>query len=236
MRQTLAVTRQSLAEAMSGRAFPVAFLAAIGLVVLWGWNVGETIFETITWPVTHLVAGIVLSERAIVIPWLVIALFAGELVWKDRETGAAQIADAAPVRTSVVLLGRFLALVALIALFQLAFMIGGILLQVLHGYYDFEPGLYLRILFGWNLVEYVLLAAFAMTVHVLVNHKYVGHVRRAAGDRLQLRRVVRNPPPAHLQRRPEAHVLGDERLRPVRHAVRLVQALLGGVGDAARAS
>ncbi|HEX6095616.1 MAG TPA: M1 family aminopeptidase [Thermoanaerobaculia bacterium] len=175
MRQTLAVTRQSLGEAVSGRAFPVAFLAAIGLVVLWGWNVGETIFETITWPVTHLVAAIVMTEPAFVIPWLVIALYAGELVWKDRETGAAQIADAAPVRTSVVLLGRFLALVGLIVLFQLAFLIGGILLQVLHGYYDFEPGLYLRILFGWNLAEHVLLAAFAMTVHVLVNHKYVGH-------------------------------------------------------------
>lgn len=176
MRQTLAVTRQSLAEVMSGRAFPVAFVAAIGLVLLWGWNVGATWIDTITWPVTHLVAGVVLSERAIAIPWLVIALFAGELVWKDRETGAAQIADAAPVRTGVVLLGRFLALVGLIALFQLALMIGGILLQVLQGYYTFELGLYLRILFGWNLAEYVLLAAFAMTVHVLVNHKYVGHV------------------------------------------------------------
>lgn len=175
MRQTLAVTRQSLAEAMSGRAFPVTFLAAIGLVVLWGWNIGETIYDTITWPVTHLVAAIVLSEPAIVIPWLVIALYAGELIWKDRETGASQIADAAPVRTSVVLFGRFLALVGIIALFHLAFLIGGILLQVLHGYYDFEPGLYLRILFGWNLVDHVLLAAFAMTVHVLVNHKYVGH-------------------------------------------------------------
>lgn len=175
LRQTLAVTRQSLAEVVSGRAFPVAFLAAIGLIVLWGWNVGETIYDTITWPVTHLVAVIVQSEPAFVIPWLVIALYAGELVWKDRETGAAQIADAAPVRTSVVLLGRFLALVGIIALFQLAFMIGGILLQVLHGYYDFEPGLYLRILFGWSFVEYILLAAFAMTLHVLVNHKYVGH-------------------------------------------------------------
>ncbi|HYR29411.1 MAG TPA: hypothetical protein VEU30_13155, partial [Thermoanaerobaculia bacterium] len=176
MRQTLAVTRQSLAEALSGRAFPVAFLAAIGLVVLRGWNLNETIFDTVTWPVTHLVAQVVLTERAIFVPWLVIALYAGELVWKDRETGAAQIADAAPVRTSVVLLGRFLALVALVALFQLAFMIGGVLLQALQGYYDFEPGLYLRILFGWNLAGYVLLAALAMTLHVLVNNKYVGHV------------------------------------------------------------
>lgn len=176
MRQTLAVTRQSLAETFSGRAFPAAFLAAIGLVVLRGWNLNETIYDTVTWPVTHLVAQVVLSERAIFVLWLVIALYAGELVWKDRETGAAQIADAAPVRTGVVLLGRFLALVALVALFQLAFMIGGVLLQVLQGYYDFEPGLYLRILFAWNLAGYVLLAALAIAIHVLVNNKYVGHV------------------------------------------------------------
>jgi ABC-2 type transport system permease protein len=175
VRQMFAVTRQSLTEVMSGRAFYVAFIAAIGLVLLWGWNVGGTVFETITWPVTHLVAGVVLTQRAIVIPWLVIVLYAGELVWKDRETEAAGIADAMPVRTGVMLLGRFLALVTLIVLFQFAFMIGGVLLQTLHGYYRFEPGLYIKILFGLNLVEYILLAALAMTVHVIVNHKYVGH-------------------------------------------------------------
>ena len=47
VRQTLAVARQSLAEVMSGRAFQVGFVAAIGLVLLWGWNVGETVFETL---------------------------------------------------------------------------------------------------------------------------------------------------------------------------------------------
>jgi hypothetical protein len=176
LRQTLAVTRQSLLEVISGRAFWVAILAAIGFVQLWGWNVGESVFETVTWPVTHLVAGIVLSQRAVIIPWLVIAMYAGELVWKDRETGAAEIADAMPVRIGTALFGRFLALVTIIVMFQFAFLAGGILLQMLKGYYNFELGLYIRILFGLNLVEYVLLAAFAMTVHVLVNHKYVGHV------------------------------------------------------------
>ena len=175
VRQTLAVMRQSLAEVMSGRAFQVAFVAAIGLVLLWGWNVGNTLYDTITLPVTHLVAGVVLAQRALIIPWLVIIVYAGELVWKDRETGAAAIADAVPVRTGVALLGRFLALVAIIGFFQFAFMIGGILLQVLQGYYKFEPGLYVRFL-GLSFVEHVLLAAFAMTVHVLVNHKYLGHV------------------------------------------------------------
>ena len=176
VRQTLAITRQSLVETMSGRAFQVAFVAAIGLVLLWGWNVGDSIFDTITWPVTHLVAGVVLSQRASVIPWIVIAMFAGELVWKDRDTRTSEIGDAVPVPTGVVLLGRFLALVTIVVLFQLAMMAGGILLQTLHGYYNFELGLYLRILFGWNLIGLVLLAALAMTIHVLVNHKYIGHV------------------------------------------------------------
>ena len=81
-----------------------------------------------------------------------------------------------PVPTGIALLGRFLALVAMIVPFHAAFMVGGILLQALQGYYHFELGLYVRVLFGLNLADHVLLAALAMTVHVLVNHKYVGHI------------------------------------------------------------
>ena len=174
--QTLAVARRSLAEVMSGRAFQVGCVVAIGLVLMWGWNVGDTAFETSTWPVTHLVVSEVLSDRAILIPFLVIALYAGELVWKDREVGAAEIADAVPVPTGIALLGRFLALVAIIVAFHAAFLVGGVLLQTLQGYHEYELGLYLQVLFGLNLASHVLLAAMAMTVHVLVNQKYVGHL------------------------------------------------------------
>jgi hypothetical protein len=118
----------------------------------------------------------VLTRRSNLIPWLVIALCAGELVWKHREVGIAEIADAAPVPTHIALLGRFLALVAIIMTFHTAFMVGGVLLQTMHGYYKFELGLYVRVLFGLNLVDHVLLAAVAMTIHVLVNQKYVGHI------------------------------------------------------------
>ena len=36
--------------------------------------------------------------------------------------------------------------------------------------------MYLKLLFGIKLVDYVLLAALAMAVHVIVNNKYVGHL------------------------------------------------------------
>ena len=176
VQQTLSIARQSLAEVISGRGFRAGFVVVIGLVLLWGWNVGDTLFETSTWPVTHMVVGEVLSRRAPFIPWVVIALYSGELVWKYREVGTSEIADAAPVPTSIAVLGRFLALVVIIMGFNTALMIGGVLLQTLHGYYDFELGLYVRVLFGLNLADQVLLAALAMTIHVLVNQKYVGHM------------------------------------------------------------
>ncbi|HEX6901997.1 MAG TPA: M1 family aminopeptidase [Thermoanaerobaculia bacterium] len=190
VRQTLAVARQSLAEVVSGRAFQVTLAGAVGLVMLWGWNAADTAFDTPTWPVTHLILREVLSQRSIVIPWLVIAVYAGELVWKTREVGTAEIADAAPVPTGIALLGRFLALVAIIVAFHTALMAGGLLIQTLQGYHNFELGLYVRVLFGLNLFEHVLLAALAMTVHVLVNQKYVGYIVVLAAALL---RIVAEP-------------------------------------------
>jgi hypothetical protein len=176
IRQLLAVARECLVEVMSGRAFQVMFAVGIGLTMLWGWNVPETVFDTTTWPVTQLVVGKVLSERIGPLPWLIIALFAGELVWKEREVGTSEIADATPVPTSIALLGRFLALLTIVVVFHVAFMIAGLLIQTLQGYHNYELGLYVRALFGLRLIDHVLLAALAVTVHVLVNQKYIGHI------------------------------------------------------------
>ncbi len=176
VRQTLAVARGALEEVAGSRAFPAALAGGTGLVLLMGWNVADTAFDTSTWPVTHLVAVSVLSGRVTPIVFVLIAVYAGELVWRDRDVGVAEIADASPVPEGALLLGRFLALVAILAAFQAAFMAGGLLIQALQGYHRFEIGLYLRILFGLNLADQVLLAALALAIHVVVNHKYVGHI------------------------------------------------------------
>lgn len=188
VRQTLAVARNALAEVAGSRWFAVVLLAGVGLTLLMGWNVGDTVFDTSTWPVTLLVAETVQSERIRPIMYLLIVLFAGELVWKEREVGAGEIADATPVPESIALLGRFLALVAMIMMVQVAMMIGGIMIQAFQGYFHFEIGLYLRILFGLNLADHLLFAALAMTIHVVVNHKYLGHmlVLLAFGSRMIL--------------------------------------------------
>ena len=176
LRQTLAIARRSLADILASRWSVVVLVACTGLTMLWGWNVAETVFDTSTWPITLLVAETVLSERIGPFPYVLIALYAGELVWREREVGEAGIAGATPVPEGAAVLGRFLALTILIALAQAASMVGGILIQAFQGYYHFEIGLYLRILFGLNLADYVLIAALAMTIHVIVNHKYLAHI------------------------------------------------------------
>lgn len=175
-RQTLAVTRRSLAEVAGSRWFIAVLFACAGLSLLFGWDVGESVFDTSTWPVTLLVAGTVLSERIVPIVSVLIALYAGELVWKDRQAGEAEIADSAPVPEGAALVGRFLALVAMLAMIQAALLFGGVVTQALQGYGRFELGLYVRILFGLKLADYVLIAALAMTIHAVVNQKYVGHI------------------------------------------------------------
>jgi hypothetical protein len=59
---------------------------------------------------------------------------------------------------------------------QVVLMGAGVLLQAIRGYHQYELDVYLELLFGIKLVDYVLLAALAMAIHVIVNQKYVGHL------------------------------------------------------------
>lgn len=176
VRQTFAVAKNSLGEVAASRWWAVVLLGCAGLTMLWGWNVGDTVFDTSTWPVTLLVVESALSQRNAPIIYVLIALYAGELVWRDRTAGTSQIADAAPVPEHAALVGRFLALAAMLVMFLAATMVGGLLIQALQGYYHFELALYLKVVFGMRLADSLLLAALAMTIHVIVNHKYVGHL------------------------------------------------------------
>ncbi|WP_116108735.1 hypothetical protein [Lewinella sp. IMCC34191] len=111
----------------------------------------------------------------VLIPLLTIYL-AGELVWREREQGIYQLTDTLPASGWVPVLGKYLGLVLVLALFALLQCGAGMAAQALAGYYDFEPHLYLFVLLGLQLPEYLLFAALALSLHALANHKYIGHL------------------------------------------------------------
>jgi ABC-2 type transport system permease protein len=106
----------------------------------------------------------------------IIAVYAGELVWREREAGLSDIADATPVPDWVMLAGKFLGLGAVLMVLQALLMAAAIVMQAAMGYYDFDLGLYFRVLFGLQLSGYLLFAVLALAVHVVANQKYVGHL------------------------------------------------------------
>jgi len=113
-------------------------------------------------------------------PWVVIPLlimyFAGQLYWSERDAGLTDVADAAPVPEWVLLTGKFLGMSFVIIVWMAFMMIGGLLMQLSLGSVTIDIRLYLQVLFGLQLTDYLLFALLALVTHVVVNQKYISYL------------------------------------------------------------
>ncbi|MCP4215410.1 MAG: M1 family metallopeptidase, partial [bacterium] len=108
---------------------------------------------------------------------MLIAVFcAGEMVWRERDKKVASIYDTLPVADSVPFLGKLGALIRIQALLMMVLMMSGMLLQILHGYYSFEPLLYIRELFFIRLPFFAMMSLLALFFQAMINSKLLGHV------------------------------------------------------------
>jgi ABC-2 type transport system permease protein len=174
-RQTFAIAWQSFrAVVTSWGGFVLAFLPIV--VVLSGPDLMEHMGIPL-FPTTARITAYLTNPQDIF--WLLIPLlivfFAGEMVWREREAGLNEIADAAPAPEWVSFLGKLMGLSFVLVLLQALIMAAGMLVQARLGYTLFETGLYARILFGLQLPDYLLFVALALAVHAVVNYKYIGH-------------------------------------------------------------
>jgi ABC-2 type transport system permease protein len=173
LRAMLGLARLQLRETMKSPFFLVVLVASAIFVAVAGAEVDQ-IRGTKTYPVTYNVVEVTGSAFAL-FAVVLIAFYAGELVWRERDARLAPIFDALPVPRWVLFGAKLGALMALQVVLVVALMAGGILLQVAKGYHQHELGLYVQTLFGIRLVSFWVLCALAMFVHVLVNDKAVGH-------------------------------------------------------------
>jgi ABC-type transport system involved in multi-copper enzyme maturation permease subunit len=127
------------------------------------------VLKELTTPLTN-----ALSRWAIV-PLLTI-FFAGELVWRERDNGMDDITGAMPCSNWAQFGGKYLGLCLMLTLFLVCLLVVGVGAQLILGYQFLEIGLYVKILFGLQLPEYLLFALLAIVVHAIVNHKYLGYL------------------------------------------------------------
>lgn len=175
MRQLVAIAARSFRELLSSKGWWIVPIMAVVFVIT-APEVLEVELGTPGAATTARVAAILGAGEMARLIAILIALSAGELVWRDREARINSIADVTPVPEWLSLLGKLAGLALMLAVAQLIFTLGGVTVQAMLGFHEFNIPLYLEILFGFQLSGYLLFAALAMVVHVLINQKYVANV------------------------------------------------------------
>jgi ABC-2 type transport system permease protein len=160
-------------ETVKNVYFVVIVLSGLLLVLVSAQNMGS-MYGTNTHPVTYKVVELV-GGMFQLFTILTIILFAGELVWRERDRGMDQLLDAAPIPGALPLLAKLSALGLVQLLMSSVVLVLGLLIQLALGYHRFELDVYAVELFGFMLVRNLLFSVLAVFVHVLVNEKVLGH-------------------------------------------------------------
>jgi hypothetical protein len=162
-----------LRETVKNVYFLVIVFAGAAFILANGKTAG-ILYGTPTYPVTYQVLDFASGTFSLFM-LIITAFYAGELVWRERDARMALIADSLPTPSWLPFIAKLLTLMGMQALLQLVVLVCGVLIQLFMGYTKLELGQYLYRLFALQLPEFWMIAALALTVHTLVNHKYLGH-------------------------------------------------------------
>ena len=132
------------------------------------------LYGTATYPVTHRMLETVQGGFQVML-FIILTFYAGELVWRERSAGVAEVSDAFPVADWIPPMAKLLALFAVVGVFTVLGGLVAIAWQLAHGYTHLELGLYLATL-ALNAVPYLLLAVLAVFFQVLSNNKFLGYL------------------------------------------------------------
>jgi ABC-2 type transport system permease protein len=155
----------------------IPFWAIVVILLAFGINNGQfagRVDGRDVWPVTYLMVQAV-EGSAILFLFIVAALYAAELLWRERDTHFDGIHDALPMRESTDWLSRLTAIVV-VELILLAFaMLIGIVMQTIAGYYHYELLQYFKELYIVTFPQVLTFILLALFVQTVVSNKFVGH-------------------------------------------------------------
>ncbi|HEY0142201.1 MAG TPA: M1 family aminopeptidase [Thermoanaerobaculia bacterium] len=174
LRQLRAITMRSFRELHASRAWWIVPLLAL-LFVLQAPELARNEMG-IPGPLTTARLVEFLTSDVSILFTLLIALSAGELVWRERSARMHALAGVTPVPDSLSVTGKYLGLAMMLAAALTIFLVAGLAVQTIYGADRYDLALYLQLLYGLLLPEHLLFAALAMIIHVLVNQKYVANV------------------------------------------------------------
>ncbi|MBB5065378.1 M1 family aminopeptidase [Granulicella mallensis] len=130
--------------------------------------------ETNVWPVTFLMLQSV-ENTAVILLFVVATIYAGELVWRERDTRFAGIHDALPMRETTDWLSKFFALAFVEVVLLLLVMLCGLIMQTFSGFHQYDLLQYFQELFLIVFPSVMGIALLAFFVQTVVSNKFLGH-------------------------------------------------------------
>ncbi|HEX3913467.1 MAG TPA: M1 family aminopeptidase [Steroidobacteraceae bacterium] len=173
LRQYAALTRLRIRLILK----EVPFWAILGLLLVFAVNNGHfagRVGGVDVWPVTYLMAQAV-EGSASLFYFIVAALYAAELIWREKDTHFDGIHDALPIGESADWLSKLSAIAFVECMLLLVTLLICILMQTLAGYYHYEIWQYLKEFFCIVFPQIIGLAMCAMFVQTMVSNKFIGH-------------------------------------------------------------
>jgi len=134
----------------------------------------DQLFGTQMYPVTHLLTRQLDGSYNFLL-MIIVAFYAGELVWRERAARINEVTDAFALPDWIPLLSKLVALSSVIAIFLAAGAVECVLYQLSRGYHAIEPGLYLSDI-ALNTLTFVLVGALALFFQVIANNKFLGYL------------------------------------------------------------
>ncbi|MCI0661901.1 MAG: hypothetical protein L0220_12580, partial [Acidobacteria bacterium] len=171
--QFLKLTRLRILSIVKEVPFIAIVLIGIAFVIIGGWQVGR-FFDTPVLPVTYLMAGMV-KDQFLLFMIVITTLYAGELVWRERNLKFDQIHDALPMPGWLNFVSKLTALTVIQAALLVVMMITGVILQALLGYYHFELNIYFKEFFLISLPNLIQYSALALLLQTLLPNKFLAH-------------------------------------------------------------
>ena len=130
--------------------------------------------EANVWPVTFLMLQAV-EGSAMLFFLIVSTLYAGELIWRERDVRFEQIHDALPSREWIDWLSKFCSLAAVEFILLTVVLICGVFSQAIQGYFHFELIQYVKELYLITFAQVLIYVLLALFVQTIITNKFMGH-------------------------------------------------------------
>ncbi len=148
-------------------------LGAVLAYVISSFN--SLMFGTQVYPVTYNIVSQTGSMFQFMLSILII-FYSGNLVFNEKQFKVDELVGASPIKSSTLVLGKYLGLLGSIALGLLGAILTGVIIQSLKGYYHFEFGQYLVSIYGRTFINMAIVSAMCFIIQFMVSNKYVGFV------------------------------------------------------------